>query len=59
MKITEARLIVCSPDRNFVTLKLCTLAGRAQVGRHPDGLVAVEGGKDRYAYVFRHLSPRY
>jgi mannonate dehydratase len=27
MKITEARLIVCSPDRNFVTLKLCTDEG--------------------------------
>ena len=27
MKITEARLIVCSPDRNFVTLKICTDEG--------------------------------
>jgi mannonate dehydratase len=27
MKITNARLIICSPDRNFVTLKIETDAG--------------------------------
>jgi mannonate dehydratase len=27
MKITEARLIICSPDRNFVTLKITTDEG--------------------------------
>ena len=27
MKITAVRLIVCSPDRNFVTLKICTEQG--------------------------------
>ena len=27
MKITAARLIVCSPDRNFVTLKIETDQG--------------------------------
>jgi mannonate dehydratase len=27
MKITNARLIICSPDRNFVTLKLETDTG--------------------------------
>src|SRR6202789_4547640 len=32
MKITDARLIVCSPDRNFVTLKIETDAGLYGLG---------------------------
>ena len=32
MKIVEARVIVCSPDRNFVTLKLRTSSGLTGVG---------------------------
>ena len=32
MKIVDARVIVCSPDRNFVTLKLTTASGLTGVG---------------------------
>jgi mannonate dehydratase len=32
VKIVEARVIVCSPDRNFVTLKLRTASGLTGVG---------------------------
>ncbi len=32
MKIVEARVIVCSPDRNFVTLKLTTESGLTGIG---------------------------
>src|SRR5438445_10480116 len=32
MKITDARVIVCSPGRNFVTLKLVTEDGVSGVG---------------------------
>jgi L-alanine-DL-glutamate epimerase-like enolase superfamily enzyme len=36
MKITEGRLIACSPDRNFVTLKICTDEGIYGLGDvHP------------------------
>lgn len=32
MKIVEAKVIVCSPDRNFVTLKLTTESGQTGIG---------------------------
>src|SRR5271156_4103964 len=32
MKITQARLIICSPDRNFVTLRIETDAGLYGLG---------------------------
>ncbi len=32
MRIVDARVIVCSPDRNFVTLKLTTASGLTGVG---------------------------
>ena len=32
MKITEARVIVCSPGRNFVTLKIVTEDGVYGIG---------------------------
>ncbi len=32
MKITEARVIICSPGRNFVTLKIVTEDGVYGVG---------------------------
>ena len=32
MKITNARLIICSPDRNFVTLKIETSDGLTGLG---------------------------
>src|SRR3984885_1514929 len=35
MKITNARLIVCSPDRNFVTLKIETDEGIYGLGDAP------------------------
>jgi mannonate dehydratase len=41
MKITAAKLIICSPDRNFVTLRIDTDEGI-------DGLDYIEiVGKDR------------
>jgi L-alanine-DL-glutamate epimerase-like enolase superfamily enzyme len=64
MKITEARLIVCSPDRNFVTLKISTDEGIHSLGgatlngrylsehvRHPDGL-AGQRNKDSMSMSF-------
>ena len=32
MKISDARIIVCSPGRNFVTLKIETDAGLSGIG---------------------------
>ncbi len=35
MKITAAKLIICSPDRNFVTLRIDTDEGLYGLGAPP------------------------
>jgi mannonate dehydratase len=53
MKITDARLILCSPDRNFVTLKITTDAGIYGLGD------ATLNGRELAvaAYLSEHVLP--
>jgi mannonate dehydratase len=53
MKITDARLIICSPDRNFVTLKITTDAGIYGLGD------ATLNGRELAvaAYLSEHVLP--
>jgi mannonate dehydratase len=53
MKITEARVIVCSPGRNFVTLKLVT-----EDGLHGVGDATLNGRELAVAsYLTEHVAP--